>query len=375
MSIESDIFDKMAPLPARLAARGFLHDGEAFSLSEPFLGGSFRAEIRIFLDGGVEGKVFDAETGEEYAPVHVEEGRGAFVGAVREAYAGILRGIAEACCTRLRFESPQANRIASLLAERFGDAPGNPFDEGKYDVGVFRNPETQKWYALIMRAPRASFEEKCGSIPHPVTEGRGAEERIEILNCKADPAKVPSLLSEAGIYPCYHMNKRHWISIVTDGTVPDERMMALLAASRAMTGRGRRREPVEKKGRSTPETWIVPANPKYYDIDEEFHRNHITFWKQGADIRPGDTVYIYSAAPVSAVRYRCQVLESNVPFEGSAPPIRIEKLIRIRVEKEYAPDICTAATLRGLGIASVRGARRTNAGFEAFMQGKGEPLR
>ncbi|MBO4317571.1 MAG: MmcQ/YjbR family DNA-binding protein [Mailhella sp.] len=370
MSIESDIFDKAVPLPSMLAAHGFRQDGNGgFSGSQTFLDGTFRADMTISPDGGVEGKVFDTETGEEYAPVHVEEGRGAFVGAVREAYAALLRGIAETCFVRQRFESPQANRIAALLSGRYGDVPENPFSEDKYDAGVFRNPETGKWYALIMRAPRASFESKCGSVPLPASE-----ERVEILNCKADPASVPSLLKEEGIYPCYHMNKRHWISVVTDGTVPDGRILELLAKSRAMTDRGRRSVPAKKGGRSTPETWIVPANPKYYDIDEEFHKNPVTVWKQGAGILPGDTVYIYCAAPVSAVRYRCLVLESDLPFEGEAPPIRMERLIRIRVEKEYGPGTCPAATLRKLGITAVRGARRVNAGFERFMEGKGAPL-
>ena len=50
-----------------------------------------------------------------------------------------------------------------------------------------------------------------------------------------------------------------------------------------------------------PKEWIIPANPKYYDIEHAFDGTKEINWKQGRGIRPGDMVFMYAAAPVSAM--------------------------------------------------------------------------
>lgn len=36
---------------------------------------------------------------------------------------------------------------------------------------------------------------------------------MEIVNLKCEPDLIPNLIRESGIYPAYHMNKKHWISV------------------------------------------------------------------------------------------------------------------------------------------------------------------
>ena len=56
------------------------------------------------------------------------------------------------------------------------------------------------------------------------------------VNLKAVPAEV-CVLSQAfaGISPGYHMNKRHWLTVVLDGTVPADLVERLIAQSYALT--------------------------------------------------------------------------------------------------------------------------------------------
>lgn len=47
-------------------------------------------------------------------------------------------------------------------------------------------------------------------------------DRFESINVKCDPL-IASQLREtyAGVQPGYHMNKQHWNTITTDGSIPD----------------------------------------------------------------------------------------------------------------------------------------------------------
>ena len=36
---------------------------------------------------------------------------------------------------------------------------------------------------------------------------------MDVVNLKCEPDLIPNLINEKGIYPAYHMNKCHWISV------------------------------------------------------------------------------------------------------------------------------------------------------------------
>ena len=57
------------------------------------------------------------------------------------------------------------------------------------------------------------------------------DEAVDVLDIKCDPILIGSLRREPGFLPAYHMNKDSWISILLDGTVPDDRIMPLLGMS------------------------------------------------------------------------------------------------------------------------------------------------
>ncbi len=89
-----------------------------------------------------------------------------------------------------------------------------------------------------------------------------------------------------------------------------------------------------------------------------FAREEEIDWKQGAGIRRGDTVFLYVAAPVSAVLYRCLVTETDIPYRYDDGRVRMKALMRIRLLKRYPPDRFTFEVLgRDHGIFAVRGPR------------------
>ena len=113
-----------------------------------------------------------------------------------------------------------------------------------------------------------------------------------------------------------------------------------------------------KENLHQPKEWIVPANPKYYDIEAAFENSDEIDWKQGAGIRTGDTVFMYVAAPVSAILYKCIVTKTDIPFTYSNGKVRMKALMKIRLQKRYPHDRFTFSVLgRDYGIFAVRGPR------------------
>ena len=61
------------------------------------------------------------------------------------------------------------------------------------------------------------------------------EGRVDIVDVKAKPEDIDRLVMRDGCYRGYHMNKRHWLTVVLDDTVPLEEITALLDISYDLT--------------------------------------------------------------------------------------------------------------------------------------------
>ena len=91
---------------------------------------------------------------------------------------------------------------------------------------------------------------------------------------------------------------------------------------------------------------IIPANPKYYDIEHAFDDENEIDWKQGAGIKVGDTVFMYVASPVSAILYKCKVTETDIPYKYADENLTISALMKIKLLKRYKPEKFTFDVLK-----------------------------
>ncbi len=101
-------------------------------------------------------------------------------------------------------------------------AADQPFEED-FDTTVLRHTEDEKWFGLLMNVKKRRL-------------GIDEEGSADILNLKIDPEDsyaVRELYS--GIIPAYHMNKRHWISVILDGRVPMDFCNMLIEKSYDLT--------------------------------------------------------------------------------------------------------------------------------------------
>ena len=82
----------------------------------------------------------------------------------------------------------------------YGTAADYPFDED-FETAVLRHGDNRKWYAIVMRVSRSKFGLECDEV-------------IDVVNLKLPIEMFGSFGKTDGVYPAYHMNKLHWISVL-----------------------------------------------------------------------------------------------------------------------------------------------------------------
>ncbi len=352
MNVIQEIFIRKKPVAEKLLAYGFVRSGESYVLNRDFMSGRFRVEVTVRQEN-VTARVIDMDTEEEYRQIEIPSYTGSYVSIVRENYRDILQDIADSCFTATVFISPQMARIAALIRERYGETEDHPFADSP-EVSIFRCPDNRKWYGIVMSIGESRLKENVKKENDRI---------IEVMNVKIDPEQKDTILKMPGMHEAYHMNKKSWITITMDDSATDEDIMSLVDVSRRFAYAGGKKAVPLKEG-----SWIVPANPAYYDVISLFEKERDILWKQGAGIRKGDTVYMYVTAPIGCVLYRCRVTETDIPYEFSGENVRMHKVMKMDVTGRYEEGFCSMSRLRELGITSVRGPRKTTEQFVQYMK-------
>lgn len=91
-------------------------------------------------------------------------------------------------------------KFFDMCLNAYGTSPDYPFEED-FQTAVFRHGDSRKWYAIVMRVSRRKF-------------GFESDEVIDVVNLKLPTEMFGSFGKADGVYPAYHMNKLHWISVL-----------------------------------------------------------------------------------------------------------------------------------------------------------------
>lgn len=115
--------------------------------------------------------------------------------------------------------------------------------------------------------------------------------------------------------------------------------------------------------KTTASYWLVPHNPKYYDLEGALLANNKeVFWKNDKhSLQTGDTVFIYVTSPESRIKYMMTVLEDGV--KKSQIPTHLHRFwqnmemcnktslyCRLKLEKEMIGDALSIGHLREHGL-------------------------
>ena len=100
--------------------------------------------------------------------------------------------------------------------ETYGTLPDYPFEDD-FVTTALRHSATRKWYAIVLRVSRRKF-------------GQESDEIIDVVNMKLPVEMFGSFGKADGVYPAYHMNKLHWISVLLPDA-PDDVVQFLVSVS------------------------------------------------------------------------------------------------------------------------------------------------
>ena len=230
--------------------------------------------------------------------------------------------------------------VLGYIKKKYKVSPEYPWRRDP-DSAVFRHDDSRKWFALVMAVEGNKVGLPGGDL-------------VDVINLKIDDLFYRDIIiTRDGIMPAYHMNKMHWITVRLDGSVEPELVKDLIDMSFAATASRKQKEKFRP-----PKEWVIPSNPKYYDVINAFAEKDEIDWKQGAGIKKSDTVFMYVGAPVSAILYKCKVMETDIPFHYEDKNLTITALMRIRLQKRYPSDRFTFEVLKSeFGIFAVRGPR------------------
>ena len=115
----------------------------------------------------------------------------------------------------------QAQEILQYAEQTWGHRPDAPWLKYPENL-VLRHPGSRKWYALLMPVARCKL-------------GLSGEGSVDVINLKCGAELSGSLRQMAGCFPAYHMNKKLWLTVLLDGTLPTEEILQLVELSFSLT--------------------------------------------------------------------------------------------------------------------------------------------
>ena len=320
MSMESDLFKYFKVEYDLLEPYGFVKKDDGYYYTTPIKDGVFSAVIKVDEKGNVSGRVIDKDLEEDYILFRRNDGN-AYAAEIREEYLEILKQIVLNCFKARPFMSEQGNMLHDYAYREYGDIPDHPFKNDN-ESAVFRNHNNRKWYGLVM------------VIPEKKLKG-DKDDNVEVINLKVKAENMETYLNMENIFPAYHMNKKNWISVILDSTVSDELLTHLLDESYSFT------EYTPKALSSS--CWLVPANPKYYDVLGAFKRMGTLQWHTRKRMQVGDSVYIYYAVPYSSIVMKAEVTNVEDDF-----------LTTMQLVEFYDKDRYPLKELKENGLKTVR---------------------
>ena len=105
--------------------------------------------------------------------------------------------------------------------EKYGISPDYPFDND-FETAVYRHRDNRKWFGIVINVKKSKL-------------GLSGDGTIDVVNIKCHRDVIDSMWQEVGIFPAYHMNRSHWLSLALDGSADDDTIRWLVGMSFELT--------------------------------------------------------------------------------------------------------------------------------------------
>jgi len=112
------------------------------------------------------------------------------------------------------------------------------------------------------------------------------------------------------------------------------------------------------------DVWIIPCNPKYYDIIAAFDNLDVIEWSQSTNTTVGDTVYIYVGEKYKSIMFKCEVVASDqhgnrstddYPYYKDLTKDPDARYMKLKLVEKYPVGQYPLRELKENGLTSVQG--------------------
>lgn len=201
-------------IPSLALKFGFKKTGpETFEINLPLKTPDF--EVQIIIDHNeIKLKVFELPDRLEYLPFNLNEDEGgSFVNQIRSDVDEVVYQVIESCYQLKDYRE----RVFDFVRAELNTKLETPWAKHP-EFYVMKTANRQKWYGLMMRISYQLLDPQQSGI-------------VDVLNLKAPPLKIVDLIDYQTFYPAYHMNKKHWVSVVVDEKINLKQLQALIRQS------------------------------------------------------------------------------------------------------------------------------------------------
>lgn len=112
-------------------------------------------------------------------------------------------------------------QLFEYIRQHYHTEPDYPWKKHR-DYAVLRHSRHRKWFALVFPLESQKLGLPAGAV-------------YTVMNIKTRPELSGALRQQHGIYPAWHMNKEHWISLTLENGLTDSDIFALLDDSYRLT--------------------------------------------------------------------------------------------------------------------------------------------
>lgn len=189
---------------------GFQFEDNILVFKRNILNDVFRMEIKL-ISTDFEIEVYDLDFNEVYSLFSVDSASGEIVTAIREEVKDVLEKI-------LCLESVIYEDVLRYVKERYNSTIVKPFKTNP-DIKALVTTKN-KWYALFLDVEYSKLQKD--SL---------VDSKVKIINLKHLSSEISTVINNRNIFPSYHMNKNHWISVVLDNNIDIEYVKELIELS------------------------------------------------------------------------------------------------------------------------------------------------
>lgn len=216
-NIMYSIFNNKKVNLSKLLQFGFVQTETDYIYRKTLSESGFILTVHVTPQGEISTEMIDPSLNELYTLHLVDNATGGFVETVKYEYQETLLEIASQCFQADIFQSKQSNELIDYVRKTYGDELEFLWEKFPKNA-IWRRKDTQKWYGILLTVSKQKLGLPC-------------DESVGVFDFRILPEELEALVDYKTYFPGYHMNKKHWCTIILDGSLSFEEIRRRIDAS------------------------------------------------------------------------------------------------------------------------------------------------